>query len=698
MNEFLQAATAAAARMTPQPDQGGHFGPYGGRYVPEVLMAPIEELETAYLAAREDPAFQAELADLLHNYAGRPTPLYFAKRLSENTGRRAHLAQARRPAAHRRAQDQQLPGAGAAGAAHGQAPHHRRDRRGAARRGHRHGLRAAWASSAWSTWARRTCAGSGSTSSACACWAPKWCGVTSGSRTLKDAISEAMRDWVTNVGDTHYLLGSALGSHPYPMMVRDFHKVIGEEARRQILEAEGRLPDTIFACVGGGSQRHRHLPRLPAGRPRVQLVGIEAGGRGDGIGEHAARYRGGAPGVLQGAYSYRAAGRRRPDRADAFRLGGPGLRHDRAGARLAARPAAAPNTPPHPTAKRSTRRACSRAPKASFRRSNRRTPWPKPSSARPPPKGKIFLVNVSGRGDKDIDIYRENLKELDQAMTRIGRLFEDLKRDGRKGLIAYLTAGDPSPDRTPALVEALVRGGADLIELGVPFSDPIADGPVIQRAGERALKAGTTLTARAGIAREIRRTSEVPLLLFTYLNPVMRYGLERLAQDAAAGGIDGCLLTDASVEEAHEYVGAMHRHGLDTVFLAAPTSTERRLKLVAQYSTGFVYLVSRTGVTGERESLSDARGAAGARRARGHRSAAGGRLRHLQAGARGRTGRAGGSGGGGQRHRAADRAQQRQRVARNSARILHPRIEARLRSARMTPGRSARTSWKSSAC
>lgn len=189
-------------------------------------------------------------------------------------------------------------------------------------------------------------------------------------------------------------------------------------------------------------------------------------------------------------------------------------------------------------------------------------------------------------------------------MTRIGRMFENLKRDGRKGFIAYLTAGDPSPERTPALVDALVRGGADLIELGVPFSDPIADGPVVQRAGERALKAGTTLQGVLEIAAQIRRTSEVPLLLFTYLNPVMRYGLERLARDAAASGIDGCLLTDASVEEAHEYVGAMHRHGLDTVFLAAPTSTERRLKLVAQYSTGFVYLVSRTGVTGERESLS----------------------------------------------------------------------------------------------
>jgi len=194
------------------------------------------------------------------------------------------------------------------------------------------------------------------------------------------------------------------------------------------------------------------------------------------------------------------------------------------------------------------------------------------------------------------------------ADTRITELFARLKRQGRKGLIAYVTAGDPSPDRTPSLVEALERGGADLIELGVPFSDPIADGPVIQRAGYRALAAGTTVHKVLEIAAEIRTRSEIPLLLFTYLNPVMRYGFEKLAGDAKGAGIDGCLLTDASVEEAGAYVRVMRTAGLDTVFLAAPTSSTRRLKLVAQYSSGFIYLVSRTGVTGERDSISSAVG------------------------------------------------------------------------------------------
>lgn len=192
--------------------------------------------------------------------------------------------------------------------------------------------------------------------------------------------------------------------------------------------------------------------------------------------------------------------------------------------------------------------------------------------------------------------------------TRISRLFERLRAEGRPALLAYITAGDPSPAHTAGLVAALERGGADLIELGVPFSDPIADGPVIQRGADRALKAGTTVAKVLEIASQIRKRSEVPILLFTYLNPILHYGLEKLARDAAARGVDGCLMTDLSVEEAEGYVDAMRREGLDTVFLGAPTSTPERLRLVARYSSGFVYLVSRTGVTGERASLSEAVG------------------------------------------------------------------------------------------
>lgn len=186
---------------------------------------------------------------------------------------------------------------------------------------------------------------------------------------------------------------------------------------------------------------------------------------------------------------------------------------------------------------------------------------------------------------------------------RLARCFEAAKQQGRPALIAYLTAGDPDPRRTANIALALERGGADILELGVPFSDPVADGPVIQRASDRALKAGTTLQRVLEIAAEIRARSEMPIILFSYLNPLLRYGFDKLCADARAAGIDGCLFTDLSVEEAADTVESMRRASLDTVFLAAPTSTDRRLQLVAEYSTGFVYVVSRTGVTGEQAAM-----------------------------------------------------------------------------------------------
>src|SRR5438067_5226464 len=285
--------------MTSQPDAGGHFGTYGGRYAPEVLMSPLEELELTYEDARKDPAFHAELDELLTTYAGRPTALYFARRLSDGVGAKIYIKR----------EDLLHTGAHKINNCLGQALLARRmgKRRIIAETGAgQHGVATA-----------TVCALLGFE---CVVYmgeedmrrqrlnvfrmrmlGARVQGVANGSATLKDAISEAMRDWVTNVADTYYLLGSALGSHPYPMMVRDFHRVIGEEARRQILEAERRLPDTIFACVGGGSNAIGifHAFLADAG---VELIGVEAGGRGSGLGEHAARYRGGAPGVLQGAY------------------------------------------------------------------------------------------------------------------------------------------------------------------------------------------------------------------------------------------------------------------------------------------------------------------------------------------------------------------------------------------------------------
>jgi tryptophan synthase alpha chain len=193
-------------------------------------------------------------------------------------------------------------------------------------------------------------------------------------------------------------------------------------------------------------------------------------------------------------------------------------------------------------------------------------------------------------------------------MSRIGERFARLRGEGKKAFVAFLTAGDPSLKLTLKAARDLERGGADVLELGVPFSDPLADGPVIQRSSERALQRGTTLTQVLETVRGIRRESELPLLLFGYFNPFLRHGLERLAGEAREAGVDGVLVTDLPPEEATEWITIARAHDLDTVFLAAPTSSDERLRGVAAASRGFVYAVSRTGITGERVSLSDEAG------------------------------------------------------------------------------------------
>lgn len=189
------------------------------------------------------------------------------------------------------------------------------------------------------------------------------------------------------------------------------------------------------------------------------------------------------------------------------------------------------------------------------------------------------------------------------ATTRIKRRFEELGRQGEMGLVAFISAGDPSLEATESFVLALDAAGADVVELGVPFSDPVADGPAIQRSSERALRAGTTLSGVLDLVASIRRKSDVALVLFSYYNPVLQMGIERFARRAADAGADGVLITDLTPEESGEYRRIVRAHGLDTIFLAAPTSTDERLARIAEVSSGFLYVISRTGVTGARESL-----------------------------------------------------------------------------------------------
>jgi len=189
--------------------------------------------------------------------------------------------------------------------------------------------------------------------------------------------------------------------------------------------------------------------------------------------------------------------------------------------------------------------------------------------------------------------------------TRISKRFAALRESGELGIVAYITAGDPTVAATHKFVLALAQAGADVIELGVPFSDPLADGPTIQRASERALKSGTTLAGVLDLVRQIRQSSEVPLVLFSYYNPVLQMGLEKFAAAAADVGADGVLITDLTPEESDAYHCALAAQHLDTIFLGAPTSTDERLAKIAAASSGFLYLISRTGVTGAKDSLPD---------------------------------------------------------------------------------------------
>ena len=395
----------AALKLVVSP---GRFGPWGGRYVPETLMAACEELDREYEKAKRDPRFKARLGELLKSFAGRPTPLFFARRLTEKLGG-AKIYLKREDLLH--------TGAHKINNCLGQAL--------LVERMGKHRVVAETGAGQHGVATATVCALFGFE---CVVYmgtedmrrqelnvfrmrllGAEVRGVDSGSRTLKDAINEAMRDWVTNVRTTHYLLGSVLGAHPYPTMVRDFHRVIGQEARKQVMQAEGKLPTTVIACVGGGSNAigifHEFI-----GDKKVQLVGVEAGGRGEKLGDHAARFRGGLPGVLQGTYSYvlqDEAGQIASTHSVSAGLDYPSIGPEHAwladqkraeyvsasdaealdACKLLAR---TEGIIPALESSHAVAEVIKRAPKMK--------------------KTDVVIVNISGRGDKDVGILRENLK------------------------------------------------------------------------------------------------------------------------------------------------------------------------------------------------------------------------------------------------------------------------------------------------
>ena len=593
------------------PDERGHFGIFGGRFVAETLMPLILDLEKAYADAKADPAFHAEMNGYLKHYVGRPSPLYFAERLTEHLGG-AKIYFKREELNH--------TGSHKVNNVLGQIMVARRmgKKRIIAETGAgQHGVATA-----------TLCARFGLE---CVVYmgavdverqqpnvirmemlGAKVIPVQSGSRTLKDAMNEALRDWVTNVHNTFYCIGTVAGPHPYPMMVRDFQSVIGIETRAQMQEEEGRLPDSLIACIGGGSNAmglfHPFLDD-----PGVEIFGVEAAGHGL-TQLHAASIAGGRPGVLHGNRTYLLMdddGQIQDAHSISAGLDYPGIGPEHSWL--------------HETGRVTYLSATDDEALAAFQLLSRLEgiiPALEPAHAIAKvmelapkrPRDHLMVVNLSGRGDKDVPQVGGYPEGQEEVTTRIDARFAELKKQGRSAFITFLMAGDPDPATSLEIIKALPKAGADVIEIGMPFTDPMADGPAIQAAGLRALKAGMTLKKTLAMVREFRKADDAtPLVLMGYYNPIYIYGVDKFLVDAKSAGVDGLIIVDLPPEEDTELCLPAMKAGLNFIRLATPTTDDKRLPAVLANTSGFVYYVSITGITGSASADSSAVGEAVAR-------------------------------------------------------------------------------------
>ncbi len=578
------------------PDERGHFGNFGGRFVAETLMPLILDLEKAYAAAKADPAFHAEMKGYLRDYVGRPSPLYFAERLTEHLGG-AKIYLKREELNH--------TGAHKVNNVLGQIMVARRmgKKRIIAETGAgQHGVATATLCARFGLECIVYMGAVDVARQAPNVFRMEMLGakvvpVQSGTRTLKDAMNEALRDWVTNVHNTFYCIGTVAGPHPYPMMVRDFQCVIGEETRKQMQEAEGRLPDSLVACIGGGSNAiglfHPFLDD-----PSVEIFGVEAAGHGL-TQLHAASIAGGRPGVLHGNRTYLLMnddGQIQDAHSISAGLDYPGIGPEHSWlhdvgrvtylsatddealdafmllSRLEGIPPALESA--HAIAKVHRARA--------------------EAAEKSPDGGQSFRPRRQG-----YSADHGNPERQEEVTTRIDTRFAELKKEGRAAFVTYVMAGDPDLATSLAIVKALPKAGAEVIELGMPFTDPMADGPSIQAAGLRALKAGMTLKKTLQLVRDFRKDDDAtPLVLMGYFNPIYIYGVDKFLADAKTAGVDGLIIVDLPPEEDDELCIPALKAGLNFIRLATPTTDDKRLPAVLANTSGFVYYVSIAGITG----------------------------------------------------------------------------------------------------
>jgi tryptophan synthase beta chain len=645
------------------PDARGRYGPFGGRYVPETLIPALERLEGVSRMALSDPEFQKEYTDELAAWVGRPTPLTFARRLSDAWGANIYLK--REDLAHTGA-------------------HKINNALGQALLAKRIGARRVVA---------ETGAGQHGVASAAACarlglpctvymgavdmerQAPnvlrmrllgaEVVPVHNGEKTLRAAIDEAIRDWIRDPLGTHYLLGSAVGPHPYPLLVREFQSVIGKEARRQILEAAGRLPDAAVACVGGGSNAIGLFHPFLADS-EVALVGVEAGGHGGAPGANSASIAHGRPGVLQGSYTLilqDGHGQILPTHSISAGLDYAGVGPEHALLQLSARAryvVASDDDALQALSELSRFEGVLAALESAHALAGAKM------IARERP-GALVVVGLSGRGDKDMATLAQSNQSHTRDPARVqsgldlkpvlahsresgnpekdwvpafagtsgqkaggssatgsptradrttapappsdpaGAVESAIRKanaEGRPALVAYLTGGYPDAERfDKTLIE--VAKIADVVEVGAPFSDPMADGVTIQRASHAALQGGATLPALLAQLEALAPKIEAPLVLMSYLNPLLAFGIERLPRALADAGVAGVIVPDLPLEEWHVLRAPLCDAGLAFVPMVAPVTPRERIERIAKEASGFIYAVAMLGATGGAAPITD---------------------------------------------------------------------------------------------
>lgn len=621
----------------------GMFGAFGGCYVSELLIPVLTRVEEAYLEAKEDRAFQKEFTRLLTDFAGRPTPLTHVENLSKKFGCTVLLK--REDLLHGGAhKTNNVLGQGLLAKRMGASELIAETGAG------QHGVATAMVGALFGIPVKIFMGSKDIERQAPNVQRMELFGatvvpVTSGSKSLKDAINEALRYWVARSEDTYYIFGTVAGPHPFPTMVADFQRVIGDESRQQCLERYGRLPRLVLACVGGGSNAIG-IFRAFIEDANVQLVGVEPAGRGLDTTEHGAALNRGRPGCLHGAKSYYLQdpdGQIREAHSISAGLDYPGVGPEHAYLKETGRVRYEAITDAEAVEAFQTLSKsegiipaleCAHALAQAEKEARRLS------------ENDLLLVNLSGRGDKDLAHVARYLRtehnnsvmlsspERSEGrikappfrarspsrsdpegssepmagpsgsagrlrMTKAPNPYAALRQKlGRPLFIPFTVLGDPDVGKSREIVETLIESGADALELGLPFSDPPADGPVIQSADTRALSAGVRISDCFGVLREARKVSGIPIGLLVYYNLILQRGVEAFYRDCAKSGVSSVLVADLPLEHASEVVTAAKEHGIAPVFLVSELTTDGRLMEILKIADGYLYVVSYLGVTG----------------------------------------------------------------------------------------------------